>query len=121
MKSKAEIAEAIYQKARAQTPAKTPDSITDLNTYTQKRYLIFAEAVIELMGDEAPAEPQPTTRIHSVVYPAELLDLLAEQLAYKLLNPQHFNEKARDAFDMYVEEVGVANVPALVREAIDKL
>lgn len=40
------VAEAMYQAARASTPAKTPESLTDLSPAAQRRYLMLAKAAV---------------------------------------------------------------------------
>lgn len=100
MKSSLEIAEALYQAAREDTPSKTPETLEDLAPHTQRRYLLYAETIRELLGDNG------------------LLDKLAEELAWKLLHPQQFSEGAREAFAAYEKEVGAANVSEEVRTAM---
>jgi hypothetical protein len=53
------VAEAMYQAARAATPAKTPESLTDLSPAPQRRYLMLAEAAISALRP-APVEAGET-------------------------------------------------------------
>jgi hypothetical protein len=115
VKSKIEIAEALYQAARSQSPAKSPESLTDLNVYTQKRFLLYADTVIAMFSNEPTAPPAERPEM-PVVYPAELLDKLAEELAWKIRNPMSFSEGSRYALEDYAEEVGAGNVPAEVEQ-----
>lgn len=74
-----------------------------------------AEAVIGFLAKKAAEEPVPPP------YPADLLDLLAEALAWKLLHPQQLSESSRDVLDQYEREVGRQNVPDIVAKAIAEL
>lgn len=50
------VAEAMYQAARASTPAKMPESLTDLSPAAQRRYLMLAEAAISATQPPAAVE-----------------------------------------------------------------
>ena len=106
MKPVAEVAEAMYQAAREKSPAKTPETLFDLNPATQSRYIMLAEAAQGMLADS---------------YPTELLNRLAEHLAWKLLNPQQFSDGVRAVLDRYAQEVGEGNVPPIVAKAIAEL
>lgn len=80
----------------------------------ERKDLFMRMAAASVSAAMDPIEPRPP-------YPADLLDLLAEQLAYKYLNPGHFHERARDAWDQYTQEVGRENVPDIVAKAIAEL
>lgn len=97
-KGKAEIAEAIYQAARATTPAKTAAELGDLNPHAQRRYLTMAEAAMQAIGDPEgfPSDSDGKT----------LLDRLAEGLAWKLNHPMEFSDGVRTLFDEYAQVVG---------------
>lgn len=104
-----EVAEAMYQAIRATTPAKTPESIDEMNVATQQRYLTMAKAAMATIGNGA------------ITVPADdgLLDLFAEELAYTLLHPQSWSERTRTAFARYAEAVGPAGLSDEVKAAME--
>ncbi len=108
-KGKAEVAEAIYQAARATTPAKTAAELGDLNPHAQRRYLTMAEAAMQAIGDPEgfPSDSDGKT----------LLDRLAEQLAWKLRHPMEFADGVRTVLDEYAGVVGDEGLSDEVRAA----
>jgi hypothetical protein len=106
-----EVAESMYQAARAATPAKMPESLFELGPAPQRRYLMLAEAAIAVTG--------PPTTAAAPAGDRELLDTLAEELAWKLLHPQQFADGVRSVLARYVETVGAGGISEEVRKAIE--
>jgi len=104
------VAEAIFNQAE-------PGSWDTLADSGKQKYMRMAEAAVGAAMPPLPAHEGVATPS----YPAELLDLLAEELAWKYLNPAQFSERSRDAFDRYSAEVGRENVPDIVAKAIAEL
>lgn len=104
-----EVAEAMYQAAREESPAKSAESLDELNPRTQKLFLNRAKAAIEITGPPAPA---------AVVGDVDLLADLAEHLAWKLNHPQEFWDGVRGVLERYVEAVGEGRVSDEVRAAM---
>jgi hypothetical protein len=144
MKPAVEIAEAMYQASREDSKPKMPETLFDCAPHTQQRYLFLAESVIAFLGDTMTlaelvddyaegtlctaaadtirslvAEKSGSPAVHPPMYPAELLNRLAEHLAWKLLNPQQFTDGVRAVFTKYAEEVGEENVPEIVKKAME--
>lgn len=105
-----EVAESMYQAARAATAAKMPESLDELGAAPQRRYLMLAEAAIEITGPPTSSPAPPADRA--------LVVLLAEQLAWKLNNPMQFADSVREVFDRYADFVGAGNVSDEVRKAM---
>jgi hypothetical protein len=82
-------------------------------------YMRMAEAAVRTAMPPLPEHQGGG--VTTPTYPAELLDKLAEALAFKLLNPQQLSEGAVEALDRYQQEVGRENVPELVAKAVAEL
>lgn len=104
-----EVAEAMYQAARAESPAKSKESLDELNPRTQQLFLNRAKAAIEITGPPRPA---------GVVGDAELLADLAEHLAWKLNHPMEFWDGVRGVLERYAEVVGEDRISDEVRAAM---
>jgi hypothetical protein len=114
MPSKLEVAEAIYGAARATTTVKMPESLDELAPHVQQRYLTLAEGAISVMGDGAGGEANVPQRS-----PLAIFDELADELAWKYLHPQEFNEGVRTALTAYVEIVGHEHASEDVTKALE--
>lgn len=104
------VAEAIFNQAE-------PGSWETLADSGKEKYMRMAEAAV---GAAMPPLPEHQG-VADPPYPAELLDLLAIELAWKYLNPQQFSEGVREALDRYTQEVGRENVPPEVAKYIAEL
>lgn len=91
-----EVAEAMYQGGKGDHPStnKLPECLDELGAGTQRRYLLLARAAIECITGEAPAAAADP----------ELLDDLAEELAFKLNHPRQFSDRVREVFDRYAAQ-----------------
>lgn len=106
-----EVAEAMYQAARTLTPAKTPEALDETNVGTQRRYLLLARAAMATIDTGEITVPD-------AVLERQALDLLADELAWKLNNPRGFSERVRTAFERYAEIVGPGGLTDEVKEAM---
>ena len=104
-----EVAKAMYQAARAETPKKMPESLDELNPRTQQLYLNRAKAAIAVTG-----EPKPAGAAGDV----DLLADLAEHLAFRLNHPGQFWDGVRGVLERYAELVGDDRVSDEVRAAM---
>lgn len=105
-----EVAEAMYQAGKGAVGPKMPDSLDELRPETQKRYLLLADAAITHTGPASAPAPSPSAR--------QLLDSLAEQLAWKLNHPQQFADGVRDVLGRYAEVVGPDGLSEEVKAAM---
>lgn len=101
------VAEAIFNQAE-------PGSWDTLADSGKEKYMRMAEAAV---GAAMPPLPEHQG-IADPPYPAELLDLLATELAWKYQNSQQFSEGVREAMDRYEQEVGRENVPPEIAKFI---
>lgn len=106
-----EIARAVFENQYAGNSQKNWES-ADQNL--KAAYLNLGRTVIEVLAEKAADAGGPRP------YPAQLLDDLAWQLAYKYANPGHFVNRVRETFENYVKEVGAEKVDPLVLEALDR-
>lgn len=110
-----EVAESMYQAARGATAAKMPESLDELGTAPQRRYLMLAQAAIAITGPPTAATSPPPSDLTR-----EALDVLADELAWKLNHPMGgFSERVRTAFALYEQVVGAENVNDEVRKAME--
>jgi hypothetical protein len=89
-----EVAEAMYQAGKVGAGPKMPEFLDEVNRGTQERYLTLARAAITVTGEPPTAAPGPQPS-------SELLDDLAEQLAWKLNHPQQFADGVRTTLARY--------------------
>jgi len=105
-----EVAEAMYQAARASTPVKMSESLDELAPHTQQRYLMLAEAAIRVTGEPKPA---------AAVDDSDLLADLAEHLAFRLNHPGQFWGGVRGVLDRYRDAIGEDRLSDEVRAAME--
>jgi hypothetical protein len=115
--SRLEVAEAMYQAGKVGPGPKMPDSLDELNVETQNRYLLLAEAAMAVTGrPTGAAEVERPAGLPG--NPRDLIELLAEELAFKLNNPMQFSDRVREVLGRYAEHVGEGHVSDEVRKAM---
>lgn len=98
------VAQAMYDRVKASLGAKElPERFTELEKDSVERYRLLAGAAVEALP-----------------YPADLLDDLAWQLAYKYDHPGRFVDSVRETFENYVNEVGEDFVDPMIKECVGK-